>query len=189
VRRPPSDDVPLPPEAYGDEWPSLETIVENEWDFVVDVAQSAGVPHGQWEDVALDVFLRYEQHKGTIASPNAIRSWLKTTAFHIAHQYKNAKIARHELPTDPDELEPDDTAPSPEDMKSSQEGFDALVALVGALEPDRRAVFRAYVLEQTPIAEIAAEAGIPEGTAYNRLRLARADLQAALLRARRRAGP
>ena len=51
--------------------------------------------------------------------------------------------------------------------------------LVAALEPDRRAVITEYAVNGRSIPRVAKKLRIPEATAYNRLRLAYADLEAA----------
>ena len=51
--------------------------------------------------------------------------------------------------------------------------------LVAALEPDRRAVITEYAVKGGSIPRVAKKLRIPEATAYNRLRLAYADLEAA----------
>ncbi len=174
------------------QWPLLGLVLRSEWDDVVELAGSCGVADGERPDVALHVFFRYALFRASIASPRAIRSWLRTTTIHVAYHFRKGTIARHEIPHDPVEIENDEGLSGPEredDVPSAEEDLSArraervLLGLVDDLEPDRREVFRRYALQDQPIAAIAAELGIPEATAYNRLRLAREDLQAALRRA------
>lgn len=54
------------------------------------------------------------------------------------------------------------------------------MAAVAGLEPGRRFVVVRYVLDGRPMDEVAAQLGVPVNTAWNRLRLARADLRAVL---------
>lgn len=174
------------------QWPPLGLVLRSEWEDIVELAGSCGVADGERPDVALQVFFRYALFRASIASPRAIRSWLRTTAIHVAYHFRKGTIARHEIPRDPVELENDerlsgpereDAVPSAEEDLSARQAERALLRLVDDLEPDRREVFRRYALQDQPIPAVAAELGIPEATAYNRLRLAREDLQAALRRA------
>ena len=146
------------------------------------LAASCGVADGERPDVALEVFFRYALFRASIGSPVAIPSWLRTTTFHVAYLFRTSKIARRETPRPPAELQDLGAGPSPEEELSALEEERDLWRLVDDLEADRREVFRRYALQDEPMSAIAAELGIPEGTAYNRLRLAREDLQAALHR-------
>lgn len=160
----------------------MATVLEHEWDMVMEIAERCGVAHGERQDVALEVFLRYDQYRWAIASPMAIRSWLRTTAVHVSADIRNRKTARYEIPADPDGLEPENLVPSPEEQMSALEGHRELVKLIDALEPGRREVFRRYADQHHSMSLLSSELRIPQGTAYNRLRLAREELRAALAR-------
>lgn len=164
-------------------WPPLAHVVRAEWDEVVRVAERCGVANGECPDVALEVFFRYALFRASISSPRAIPSWLRSTAVHVAYQFRTRAIARHETPRPPAELENVGSVASAEEELSAFEGERELHELVDGLEADRREVFRRHALQDQPIHAIAVELGIPESTAYNRFHLARADLQAALRRA------
>lgn len=161
-------------------WPPVARVLRAEWDFVMEIAERSGVAHGERQDVALEVFLRYHLYRWSISSPLAIRAWLRSTALHVAADMKNRKTSRFEIPVDPEGLDPQDPAPSPEEALSAQEGHRALLGLVNALEPGRREVFKQYADEHRSMSLLSAELGIPQGTAYTRLRLAREALRAAL---------
>lgn len=161
-------------------WPPVTRLLRAEWDFVMDIAKRCGVAHGERQDVALEVFLRYHLYRWSIVSPMAIRSWLRTTTIHVAADVKNRKTSRFEVPFDPEELEPEDLSPSPEEELSALEGHRDLMKLVDALEPGRREVFYRYADQHQAMSLLSAELGIAQGTAYNRLRLAREELRTAL---------
>jgi RNA polymerase sigma-70 factor, ECF subfamily len=146
------------------------------------VARRCGVPERHCDDIAIEVFLKFQRHTGTITAPPVIRAWLRTTTVNLSLEHIGARASRYERPTASELLTLEGQAASPEDGYLRKESFQDLLAHVEALEPKRRAVFRAYAVEGMSIAEIVARQGIPQGTAYNRLRLAREDLQAALRR-------
>jgi RNA polymerase sigma-70 factor (ECF subfamily) len=75
-----------------------------------------------------------------------------------------------------------------EDRLLDEERRALLGLLLDHLEPRRRAVVVAYELEGVPMAEVAAAEKIPVNTAWNRLRLGRQDLRAAVERLRRKRG-
>lgn len=70
------------------------------------------------------------------------------------------------------------TFPSPEEHLLRQQDHEVVERLVAALEPDRRAVITEYAVKGGSIPRVAKKLRIPEATAYNRLRLAYADLEA-----------
>ncbi len=55
-----------------------------------------------------------------------------------------------------------------------------IISAIGALPPERRAVFSMFELEGMSCLEIADEMGVAIGTVYSRLHAARAELRAAL---------
>lgn len=107
----------------------------------------------------------------------ARRQWLAGFAVRYASDYRRRS---REVPTAADEIQDTRGTAAPAD-----EAFDARVAL-GELQeattPPRWAVFLAYEVEGRPVAAIATIEGVPVGTVYNRLRLARRDFRAAMRR-------
>lgn len=69
-----------------------------------------------------------------------------------------------------------------EDAHLAEERRLLLAELLAEVSSERRAVLVAYRLEEIPLSEVAASMGIPQNTAWNRLRLGIADLRAAWLR-------
>jgi len=153
---------------------------------VRNAARRYGVPERHRDDIAIEVFLRFQKHAATITAPSVVRAWLRTTTLHVAHEYFDARVSRYETPTPADRLKLEGLVAAAEEGFLKKETFQALLEHVEALEPRRRAVFLAYALDGLPVAQIARKLGIPQATAYNRLRLARRELQAALKRERLR---
>ncbi|MBK8252311.1 MAG: sigma-70 family RNA polymerase sigma factor [Polyangiaceae bacterium] len=147
-----------------------------------DEARRVGVPERYRDDIAIEVFLRFEKHTSTITSPHVVRAWLRTTTVNVCHEYFDTRSTRYELPVATERLRNECLVQSAEERAVQNETYGELLEHVNALEPKRRAVFRAYVIDGLTMEEVAATLGIPVPTAYNRLRLARADLQAALHR-------
>lgn len=164
-----------------------------EWSFVVDVARSCGVPEHHCEDIAIEVFLRLERHYGSLQSsePSVIRDWLRTTTVLLTEEQPSSlpSTSGHRSAATPASLSLAVPAPplplTPEEQLIALQTGGSVRALVDALEPDRRAVLVAHVLEGDPIHEVARRLGISEATAHKRLRRAREDLRAAMLRTSR----
>jgi RNA polymerase sigma-70 factor (ECF subfamily) len=143
------------------------------------------VPERHRDDVAIEVFLRFQKHVGVITAPSVIRAWLRTTTLYVSHEYFDTRASRYETLTPTERIRLEGLVASAEEGFMKKENLQILLHYVDRLEPRRRAVFRAYAVDGLPVAEIAAYLGIPKATAYNRLRLARRNLQAALERERR----
>lgn len=163
---------------------SYKAIVQREWAFVRNVARRCGVPERHRDDIAIEVFLRFQKHAAAITVPSVVRAWLRTTTFHVAHELFDAPASRHETLTATERIKLEGHASGAEEGFLKKETFLSLLEHVEALEPRRREVFMAYAVQGLSVAEIARSMGIPEPTAYNRLRLARDDLQMALRRER-----
>lgn len=159
-------------------------IVQREWVFVRNAARRYGVPERHRDDVAIEVFLRFQKHAAVITAPSVIRAWLRTTTFHVSHEFFDAPASKHETLTPTELIKLEGMVAGAEEGFMKHESMQALVDHVDRLEPRRRAVFRAYAIEGLSVAQIAKRLRIPQGTAYNRLRLARRDLQASLKRER-----
>lgn len=116
----------------------------------------------------------------------ALSAWLRAICKRQAASFRREKRRRHELVRETTELdEMDSRSPSPEERLHVCEREVSLRAALDELLPDRRAVIVAYELEGAAMADVAIACGIPVNTAWNRLRLARQDMRAALERRER----
>src|SRR5262245_38338226 len=133
--------------------PTFEDVVKGEWAFVVDVAQSCGVAKAQREDVAIEVFVRLEHHFEALAPSglSAIRAWLHTTTVHIAREQPGFRALRPRGPADPERMAQHAIVATPEEQLITQQTHQSLRAHIAALEPNRREVFLAYVVDDEPI--------------------------------------
>ncbi len=105
-------------------------------------------------------------------------SWLYGIATRIAANHRR-KIARKGETQADDRLEAlHDQAGTPEDAFLKREATHRLADLLASLPEEQRIVFELFELEERTCPDIASELGIPLGTTYSRLRLARAALVA-----------
>lgn len=112
-----------------------------------------------------------------------LRGWLFGICCRQAASYQRSQARRAESTFESDVFDGMENGQrNPEDQLAGARWMALLMKLVARLPPDRRAVFVAYEIEETPIAEIAVTLSIPENTAWNRLRLARSALARALRR-------
>lgn len=119
---------------------------------------------------------------------HALRGWLFGICERQAASYRRAEAKRGEVLAAPEELDAEADAPTAEERLVDHERTALLARLLAALEPRRRAVVVAYELEGVAMVDVAAALAIPVNTAWNRLRLAKADLREAAQRLLRR-GP
>lgn len=153
----------------------IARLYEEERSFVRRIVVRRGVPGRDAEDVVHDVFVVVCRRIADLDPTNPARPWLYVIAFQTASNYR--KLARHrreELPG----VVPE--APSlfvdVDELIAFYEERAQFRARLGRLGVKLRAVVIPHVIEERSISEIAATLGIPEKTAYARMRLARAAL-------------
>jgi DNA-directed RNA polymerase specialized sigma24 family protein len=160
-----------------------------------------GVPPREAPDVAIDVVIRALKRWAAFVAPDeqhaaaARRMWLFVIAYREAAAWCKSDAARLE-PHDPREMaalaEKGEQHASPEETMIDQEEQSERAAEVelGALCPETSSenwrAFVAHEVEGVPVAVIADLEGVPIATIYTRLRFARRDLRAAILRLRAR---
>lgn len=140
-----------------------------------------GVPEADRDDLVSEVFVRVHRELDRYDEARPIRPWLFAFAARVASDHR--RLARHRREVLGDETEPASTAPAPDRALESSEARRIVARALDVLDPDKRAVFVLHDLDETPIPEIARALGIAEGTAYSRLRAARAEFTAAVRRA------
>jgi RNA polymerase sigma-70 factor (ECF subfamily) len=164
--------------------PDFRSLFDAEFDYVWHVLRRLGVRPCDLEDVTHDVFLAVYRHLQDYDPVRPLRPWLFGFAFRTASDYR--KLGRHRRERLGEPAEEKDPAPSALDRAVAGELAGIAIDALDALELDRRAVFILHELDECPMPEIATALGIPLNTAYSRLRLARADLRAAVRRLRAR---
>jgi len=171
-----ADPAPVPPD--------FRRLFDAHFDYVWHVLRRLGVAPNDLEDVTHDVFLTVYRKLDTFDPSRPLKPWLFGFAFRVASDHRRLGRHRRERIGEP----PDARDPSPTALDHAV--TDELVGIarsaLDALELDRRAVFMLHELDECPMPEVARNLGIPLNTAYSRLRLARADLRAAVHRLRAR---
>ena len=104
------------------------------------------------------------------------RSFLFSTAFRVASEYRRRARRRGEVTEDALE-QTEDTRPEPDALTDQAHARALLDALLAAMPTDLRAVFTLFELEELSVAEIAEVLGVPRGTVASRLRRAREDFE------------
>jgi RNA polymerase sigma-70 factor (ECF subfamily) len=126
------------------------------------------------EDIVQETLLRAWRNADHLA-PDSVRPWLFTTARHLAIDAHRARSAR-----------PREAAGDIPELPVEADNFDAaltsavVIDALRALTPVHRAVLVDYFYRGRTAAEIAAERGMPAGTARSRVYYAMRALRVAL---------
>ncbi len=165
---------------------TFEQIFEREVDWVVRTLRRLGVGPGEVEDVAQQVFLAVLGKMGDRDPGQPVRPWLFAFALRAAANHRRLARHRREVP-DTGRDEPHALAgSSPEEHVARQQDRALLLKALAELEMDRSAVIIMHDLDEMSAPVIAEALGIPLNTVYSRIRLGRADLEAAVRRLSRR---
>ena len=164
-------------------------IVRDNIEFIVKALERFGVPAADTEDVAQEVLHgAYRALPGYKRARAKFRTWLYRIAFYQANSFLNR--ARHwrevlEPPESFDDAIVDD-ALNAEERMMGEESRHLVLALLGLIEANRRAVFMAYEIEEMTMQEVAALLGIPISTGWSRYFQAKAQFVRLLKRWQRR---
>lgn len=168
--------------------PRLARLIAEQFSFVWRLLRRIGVPEGDADDAAQQVFIAASQRIADIR-PGSERAFLFSTALHVGARSRRGRARKREdLGVDLDQQP--DSAPSPEDLLDRRRARAMLDALLEEMPLELRVVFVLYELEQLTCVEIAEVVDAPLGTVASRLRRAREDFTArvARLEARRNFG-
>ena len=151
----------------------LEALCRSEVDTVWRLLRRLGVPPGQLEDAAQEVFAVAARRIADVL-PGRERSFVCGVALRVARGARRdqaVRLARYE----PLEDDAPAQSASPERLLGERRALELLDRVLGSLEPRARAVFVLFELEGFTLDEIAELLEIPRGTAASRLRRARAE--------------
>jgi RNA polymerase sigma-70 factor, ECF subfamily len=148
--------------------------------FVWRCLRALGVPRASLDDAAQDVFLVVHRRLGEFRGSSSLRTWLYGIVRRVASNRRRALDRKGRGEPFEDELP--SPAPGPAEQAQDAEAAAFVQQFVATLDAKKRDVFLLGLLEGMSMPEVAEALGIPLNTAYSRLRLVRADLQAALSR-------
>jgi RNA polymerase sigma-70 factor, ECF subfamily len=151
---------------------------QSELDYLVGSLRRLGVRPSDLEDVLHEVFLVMLKRWDDYDRSRPLRPWLFGIAFRVASGQR--RRGSRELLIEG--WEPEDAGASPDEALELSEGRRLLLRALAVVPLERRAVLILHEVDEVPMREIAHELEIPLFTAYSRLRKARKELDAALVR-------
>jgi RNA polymerase sigma-70 factor, ECF subfamily len=179
---------PAPPESMANRSPveraaCYRAMYDEHVDFVWRNLRRLGVAEADVEDRTQEVFViahrRFDQFEDRGHGP---RAWLFQIVLRVA---SDARRHRRRHPEDPDggqaELRSWIEADQPVEL-ARREAMSSLDEALAAIDMSRRAVLVLHEIEEMTAPEIGRTLNIPLNTVYSRLRVARAELEAALAR-------
>lgn len=161
-------------------------IYDEHFQFVWKSLRRLGVREADVPDAVQEVFLVVHRKLDTFEGRSKMTTWLFGIAFRVARDRQRSAAERRHVA---DDGAIDASADESVDVHADAERRQArtvLESILDAMSLEQRAVFTLFELEGMTTTEIAEVCGIPLGTVYTRLRLAREVFQehAARLKAR-----
>jgi RNA polymerase sigma-70 factor, ECF subfamily len=137
--------------------------------------------HAAAQDVVQDVFVELWSHPGRY-DPDAgpLRAYLTMQARHRAVDLIRSELRRVARQERSSQLEPEEPDPTPYERMVASEAAAAVRAAVTMLPENQRLIVELAYFRGLTCREAAKAAGIPEGTAKSRLRLALTKLETLL---------
>jgi RNA polymerase sigma-70 factor, ECF subfamily len=154
--------------------------------YVWRVLRRLGVRDADLQDLAHEVFviLHRRLQDETFDASRPLRPWLAATAFRVASVHRRSAIERREvLDGEAGEGAPDERA-DPERLAAAEQDRALVLRALEAIQPERRIVFILHDIDEQPMAVVTEALALPLNTGYSRLRLAREEFRAAVLRLR-----
>jgi len=159
--------------------PPFREVFDAHVSYVAATLGRLGVDQRDRDDLVSEVFVRVHRSLPTYDAARPLKPWLFAFAARVASEHRRLARHRREVFADVDVAS---TELSPDEAMEQSESRRLLDRALAELDEDKREVFVLHDLDDTPVPEVARALGIPEGTAYSRLRAARAELTAAVRR-------
>jgi RNA polymerase sigma-70 factor, ECF subfamily len=133
-----------------------------------------GISEADLPDVMQEVLLVVHRRLHTYDGKARLSTWLFGICLRVAATARRTRRRRREEPMNPD-MQPRILVDStdPERLVLAREAKRQLEVALDALPPEKRVVFVMFELEGVPCGEIAELLGVPKGTVFSRLSMAR----------------
>lgn len=162
---------------------AFRLLYEHQVDFVWRNLRRLGVDEAEAEDRTQEVFVvahrRFEDFEDRGHGP---RAWLFQIVLRVASDARRHRRRHPEDPDGGDAVARASVEPQQADALARREALSKLDRALETIDVGRRAVLVLHEIEEMTAPEVAQVLGIPLNTVYSRLRVGRAELEAALAR-------
>lgn len=158
----------------------VQSVYDSHADFLWRMLGRFGVADADLADEVQEVLIVVHRRISDLSDPNKLRSWLYGICRRVASAYRKRAHRGREKLVDHSAMIERSTEPAPDDMTMRRQARERLHRVLDEMNPERRAVFVMFELEELSCAEIAEQVGAPVGTVYSRLHAARAEFRTAL---------
>jgi len=141
-----------------------------------------GVPDTGVQDAAQDVFLVVHRKLAEFEERSKLTTWLFRICLRVAKDYRRRAHVRREVFDDAGIASSTDAGADTARGAERSEDLALFERALGSVDLDQRAVFILFEIEGMTGDAIAETLGIPLGTVYSRLRLAREAFKRSVLR-------
>jgi RNA polymerase sigma-70 factor, ECF subfamily len=160
---------------------NFETVYDAEWGHVWLFLLRLGVSEVDLPDLTQDAFVQAFRSWERCDTARPIRPWLFGIAYRVMLGFR--RLGRHRLEVVGEPSAPD-PRPSGDEVIALAERRRLFLAVLEAMDIDRRAVFVLHEVEGYSAPEIAGILECPLNTVYSRLRVARREFNASVRRHR-----
>ncbi len=150
---------------------------EAELDYLRRTLRRLGVRNADVEDLLHEVFLVLDRNWNKFDATRPLRPYLFGISFRVVAGHH--RKSRREV-SQPVEEFAHDPQPGPEEALESARARTLVLAALGRVPLERRAVLVMHDIDDVPMSEIAGSLAIPLFTGYSRLRRARDEFEAAV---------
>lgn len=165
---------------------SFEELYQQHFDFVWKCARAFGTTPQETDDVVQDVFMVMQRRLGDLREETVLRSWIYGITRRVVSSHRRRRReqeSRSPDHVDVDALKSSELSPLAATEQSMQVRL--LSALLDRLDERKREVFVLSEILEMSGREIAETLGVPMNTVYSRLRAAREEFDAAVVRQRK----
>lgn len=160
----------------------FDEIYRTQGAYVVRLLRRLGVPAGDVEDVAQEVFVAVLAGLPRFEGRASPRTWVYSIAVRIASAHRRKSARRGEILVE----RPDDVADERADSFGRRAAQLTIDRVLEELDDQKRTVFVLFEIDGLAMAEISEIVGCPLKTAYTRLYAAQKQVQAVVHRMRAR---
>jgi len=161
---------------------AFRAMYEAHVDFVWRNLRRLGIPFSEADDKTQEVFvIAHRRFEDFVDRGHGPRAWLFQIALRVASDARRHRRRHPEEPDGGSAQERESIEPPQAHAVARREALDQLDRALATIDVNRRAVLVLHEIEEMTAPEIAQTLGIPLNTVYSRLRVARMELEAALV--------